>query len=81
VSRARLYQLRAGYLRNKSGYQPAASGGDRREAWPPEVIAFLTGFLPLQSPPNYQLVADEMERLCNFKRARATVVGGGVNIG
>ena len=73
VCRARLYQLRTDYLKNKSGYQPAASGGDRREAWPPEVIAFLTGFLPVQSPPNYQLVADEMERLCNFKRARATV--------
>ena len=73
VSRARLYQIRTDYLKNKSGYQAAASGGDRREPWPPEVIAFLTGFLPLQSPPNYQLVADEMERLCNFKRARATV--------
>jgi hypothetical protein len=73
VCRARLYQLRSDYLKNRTGYQPAASGGDRHEAWPPEVIAFLTGFLPLQSPPNYQLVADEMERLCNFKRARATV--------
>ena len=73
VSRARLYQLRTDYLKDKSGYQPVASGGDRREDWPPEVLDFLTGFLPLQSPPNYQLVADEMERLCNFKRARATV--------
>jgi hypothetical protein len=27
----------------------------------------------LQCPPNYQLVADELARLCNFKRARATV--------
>lgn len=73
VSRARLYQLRTDYLRDKPGYQPKASGGDRREAWPPAVIDFLKGFLPLQSPPNYQLVADEMERLCGFKRARATV--------
>ena len=73
VSRARLYQIRTDYLKNKSGYQAAASGGDRREPWPPEVIAFLMGFLPVQNPPNYQLVADEMERLCNFKRARATV--------
>lgn len=73
VSRARLYQLRAAYLKNKSSYQPKASGGDRREVWPPVVTEFLKGFLPLQSPPNYQLVADELERLCNFKRARATV--------
>ena len=37
------------------------------------VEAFLEGFLPLQNPPNYQLVADEMERLCGFKRARSSV--------
>lgn len=30
-------------------------------------------FLPLQIPPNYQLVADELERLHPFKRARSTV--------
>lgn len=73
VSRARVYQLRADYLKDKTGYRPAASGGDRREEWPPEVLEFLKSFLPIQSPPNYQLVADEMERLCNFKRARASV--------
>lgn len=73
VSRARLYQLRTDYLKDKPGYQPKPSGGDRREDWPPAVVDFLKSFLPVQSPPNYQLVADEMERLCNFKRARATV--------
>ncbi len=73
VSRARLYQLRTGYLKDKADYQPKASGGDWREEWPPEVVEFLKSFLPVQSPPNYQLVADEMDRLCNFKRARATV--------
>lgn len=36
VSRTRLYQLRTDYLKNKSNYQPKASGGARREAWPPE---------------------------------------------
>ena len=40
---------------------------------PAGVTAFLEGFLPLQSPPNDQLVADEMERLCHFKRARSSV--------
>ena len=81
VSRARLYQLRTDYLKDKPGYQPKASGGDRREGWPPEVLDFLKGFLPLQIPPNYQLVADEMERLCNFKRARATVDRRGRGVG
>lgn len=73
VSRTRLYELRSEWLRDRSGYQPLASGGDRRAAWPAEVVAFLEGFLPLQSPPNYQLVADEMDRLHGFKRARSTV--------
>jgi hypothetical protein len=74
VSHARLYQLRTDYLRDKNqGYQPKASGGDRREAWPPEAVDFLKEFLPLKSPPNYQFVADELERLCHFKRARSTV--------
>ena len=73
MSRSRLYELRTDWLKNQSGYQPAASGGDHGEAWPAEVIEFLKGFLPLQSPPNFQLVADEMERLHHFKRARSTV--------
>lgn len=42
-------------------------------AWPADIISFLEGFLPLQNPPNYQLVADEMERLCHFKRTRSNV--------
>jgi hypothetical protein len=60
-------------LRNKTGYGPKPSGGAHRGTWPTEVEAFLEGFLPLQNPPNYQLVADEMERLCGFKRARSSV--------
>lgn len=73
VSRTRLYELRTAWLRDKAGYSPSPSGGDRREPWPPEVIAFLHDFLPLQNPPNFPLVADEMERLHCFKRARSTV--------
>jgi hypothetical protein len=73
VSRARLYQLRTDYLKNKSSFHPKASGGDRHDAWPAKIVEFLEGFLPIQNPPNYQLVADELERLCDFKRARATV--------
>ncbi|MCX6846949.1 MAG: hypothetical protein NTU84_10420, partial [Verrucomicrobia bacterium] len=73
MSRSRLYELRTEWLKNKSGYQSAASGGNHGEAWPAHVIGFLMGFLPLQIPPNFQLVADEMERLHGFKRARSTV--------
>jgi hypothetical protein len=73
VSRSRLYQLRAAYLKDRDGYVPGASGGDRSGPWPRAVVEFLQGFLPLQKPPNYQLIADELERLCDFKRARSTV--------
>jgi hypothetical protein len=73
VGKSRLYQLRADYLRNRKSYQPKASGGGRRGAWPTTVHAFLEDFLPLQNPPNYQLVADELQRLCGFKRARSCV--------
>jgi hypothetical protein len=73
VGRTRLYELRAAWLKDRTGFQPAASGGDRGEAWPAAVIGFLNGFLPLQSPPNFQLVADEMERLHGFKRSRSSV--------
>lgn len=73
VGKSRLYQLRTDYLSNRKSYQPKASGGGRRGAWPTTVRAFLEDFLPLQNPPNYQLVADEMQRLCGFKRARSCV--------
>ena len=73
MSRTRLYELRCAFLRDKPGYGPKPSGGARRGAWPAEAGTFLEGFLPLQNPPNYQLVADEMERLCGFKRARSGV--------
>jgi len=33
----------------------------------------LREFLPLLDPPNYQLVADELERLAGFKRTRSSV--------
>lgn len=73
VGRTRLYELRAEYVRDRAGYRPGISGGDRHGAWPAEVLAFLEEFLPLQQPPNYQLAADEMLRLHGFKRARSSV--------
>ena len=65
--------MRTAFLRDKAGYGPQPSGGAHRGPWPAGVDSFLEGFLPLQNPPNYQLVADEMERLCGFKRARSSV--------
>src|SRR5258708_10771662 len=46
------------------------SGGDHHEAWPVEVRRFLAVFLPLQRPPNYQLVADELASRFAFHRDR-----------
>lgn len=40
VGRARPYQPRTDYLKDKPGYQPKASGGDRHEDESPEVIDF-----------------------------------------
>jgi len=36
-------------------------------------MAFLKAFLPLQKPPNFQLVADELEARFRFKRHRESV--------
>jgi len=73
VSRSRLYQLRSAFLQERKSFEPAASGGDRRRDWPPKAKAFLKDFLPLQNPPNYQLVTDELKRLCGLFRARSSV--------
>jgi len=67
ITRSRLYQLRTAFLRNGQSFKPKPSGGARGGAWPTQVHDFLQDFLPLQNPPNYQLVADELQRLCDFK--------------
>lgn len=73
ISRSRLYQMRSEWLADRDSFRPKPSGGNRRGHWPGEVHDFLNSFLPLQNPPNYQLVCDELERLCGFTRARSTV--------
>ena len=73
VGKTRLYQLRSAWLAQRQLFQPAASGGAHSSAWPTQVHTFLEGFLPLQDPPNFQLVSDEMKRLCGFHRARSSV--------
>jgi hypothetical protein len=74
VSRTRLYELRAEFLRDRDNFAAKASGGGHHGPSPAKAVTFLKRFPPLQSPPNYQLVADELERLCGFKRARSNVV-------
>lgn len=73
VSRARLYELRAGYLRKRCHFEPKASGGDRRGPWPEAALALLCEMLPLMDPPNFQLLADELHRLCGWRRSRPRV--------
>lgn len=73
IGRTRLYQLRTAFLRDRKAYCPRSSGGAHRGAWPPDILGFLEEFLPLQCPPNYQLVADELLRLHGFKRARSSI--------
>lgn len=65
--------MRADWLAARKTYRPKASGGDQRGLCPAKVHTFLEGFLPKQNPPNYQLVCDELERLCHFTRARSTI--------
>ena len=73
IGKTRLYQLRGAWLSGRHSFQPGSSGGDHLMPWPPEARSFLEGFLPLQNPPNYQLVSDELLRLCGFSRARSSV--------
>lgn len=73
VKQSRLYEMRTDYLRDKESWQPKGSGGPHQGGWPPAAVDFLSGFLPVASPINYQLAADELERRHKFKRARSTV--------
>ena len=73
VGKSRLYQLRTLWLKDRQALRVEASGGDHRQSWPEAATAFLREFIPLQTPPNYQLVADELLRLHGLSRARSTV--------
>lgn len=73
VGKTRLYQLRSLWLKDRSTLALEASGGNQRGIWPEDATAFLREFLPLQSPPNYQLVADELLRLHDLRRSRSSV--------
>ena len=73
VSRAHLYRLRNRFLKERSRFAAKRSGGDHWPDWPPKAIGFLKEFLPLQKPPNFQLVADELETRLGFKRHRQSI--------
>jgi hypothetical protein len=73
IGRAHLYRLRTRWLQNRTEFTATLSGGDHWPDWPPQAIAFLKEFLPLQKPPNFQLVADELETRLGFKRHRESV--------
>jgi hypothetical protein len=73
ISRAHLYRLKTLWLEERSHFSPGLSGGDHWPDWPPLVRQFLRDFLPLQSPANFQLIADELELRFGFKRHRQSV--------
>jgi len=73
VSRAHLFRLRAAWLQHPTTFALRLSGGAHGPAWPTAVQQFLQTFLPLQRPPNYQLVADELATRCAFLRHRKSV--------
>jgi hypothetical protein len=73
IAKTRLYELRSAWLGGRDAFRSKASGGAHRGIWPHDVLAFLAQFVPLASPPNFQLVADELKRLFGFVRARSSV--------
>jgi hypothetical protein len=73
ISRARLYQLRHQWLRDKAAFQLRPSGGDHHPVWPKAAHEFLTEFLPHCRPLNFALMADELTRRLGFGRSRAAV--------
>jgi hypothetical protein len=73
ISRAHLYRLRTRWLQNRSGFAAQLSGGDHWPDWPQEAKQFLEAFVPLQKPPNFQLLADELKIRFGLKRHRQSV--------
>ena len=73
VNQSHLYRLRTRWLRNRTAFAAKLSGGDHWPDWPPKAVTFLKKFLPLQKPPNFQLVADELETRLGFTRHRQSV--------
>ena len=73
ISQAHLYRLRTRWLQHRAAFSAQLSGGGHWPAWPPQASQFLKDFVPLQKPPNFQLVADELTTRFGFKRHRQSV--------
>ena len=73
ISQAHLYRLHARWLQNRATFSARPSGGGHWPAWPPQASQFLRDFVPLQKPPNFQLVADELASRFGFQRHRQSV--------
>jgi hypothetical protein len=73
ISPAHLYRLHPRWLQNRAAFSARLSGGSRWPAWPPAASRFLEDFVPLQKPPNFQLVADELATRFGFQRHRQSV--------
>jgi hypothetical protein len=71
IGRAHLFRLRLRRIHQKPA--TAVSGGNHRSPWPADVQRFLEAFLPLQRPPNFQLLADELASRFAFRRDRKAV--------
>lgn len=78
VSRSRLHQLHAQYLRAYASgthreWVPGISGGDHAPVWPEEVLALLRRRLSSDPPSPYAFAASEALRLYGFRLDRAQV--------
>ncbi len=73
ISQAHLYRLRTNWLQNRATFSAQLSGGDHWPDWPLAASQFLPDFVPLQKPPNFQLVADELALRFGFQRHRQSV--------
>ena len=73
ISPAHLYRLHTRWLQNRTAFRAQLSGGSHWPAWPPQASQFLRDFVPLQKPPNFQLVADELASRFGFQRHRQSV--------
>jgi len=73
IGPAQLYRLRTQWLRNNKSLGLKASGGNHKESWPEPVRRFLKEFLPVCTPLNYALIAEQLSRRFEFERSRSAV--------
>ena len=72
MSRSRVYALRHEWLKDRDGFVPGVSGGDRNGKWPADCESLALDLIRI-GPVNFALIADEMDRRFGFSRSRAAV--------